>query len=248
MFVESLLDSSARSAAVTRENRLSFLLSFGMQAALAAVIIVLPLLHPQHLLPHAIEVTLAPPVLTPPRVAVPETQHMHVVLTMANSVSAPAAIVSGPSRLPATNLQPGTAGPPSLGAVNMSGNTSPLALPLGSGHPSIAVSKVSGLGSATAGSGRARISSGVSAGLLLTPIQPVYPEIAKVARVQGTVTVDAVISSSGQIESAHATNGPLMLQAAAVEAVRHARYHPFLLNGKPTEADATFTIRFMLNQ
>jgi len=90
------------------------------------------------------------------------------------------------------------------------------------------------------------ISSGVSAGLLLHPIQPTYPAIAKAAHVEGTVTVHAIISKTGTIESASATSGPIMLQKAALDAIREARYRPYLLNGQPTEVDTTFVVNFRL--
>ena len=67
---------------------------------------------------------------------------------------------------------------------------------------------------------------------------------------QGTVVVTAVISKSGHIEanSVRATSGPEMLRASAVDSVREARYRPFLLNGQPTEVEASFSIHFQLNQ
>ncbi len=63
---------------------------------------------------------------------------------------------------------------------------------------------------------------------------------------QGTVIVQAVISKTGHIESAHVLTGPVMLQSAALDAVRNARYHPFLLNGDPTEVETTISINFRL--
>lgn len=97
-----------------------------------------------------------------------------------------------------------------------------------------------------AAAGPLHISSGVMAGALLTPIQPEYPAIAKISRTEGTVVVQAVISKTGRIESAHVVSGPAMLQAAALEAVREARYRPLLLNGLPTEVETTVNITFRL--
>jgi protein TonB len=89
-----------------------------------------------------------------------------------------------------------------------------------------------------------RISSGVSSGLLLAPIQPVYPAIARTTGTQGTVLIQAIISKSGRIESARVQSGPALLQSAALEAVRNARYRPYLLNGEPTEVETTVSITF----
>jgi protein TonB len=90
------------------------------------------------------------------------------------------------------------------------------------------------------------LSSGVTAGNLIAPIRPEYPAIAKAAHVEGTVVVDAIISRTGTIESIRVLSGPPMLQRAAEDAVRQARYRPFLLNGQPTEVKTTITINFRL--
>jgi protein TonB len=93
---------------------------------------------------------------------------------------------------------------------------------------------------------RPRISDGISAGNLIAPIHPVYPQVARTAHVEGTVVIDAIISRTGSIESAHVLSGPPMLQQAALEAVRQARYRPFRLNGQPTEVQTTITINFRM--
>jgi protein TonB len=93
---------------------------------------------------------------------------------------------------------------------------------------------------------RLNISSGVSAGLLLTPLRPVYPEIAKIAHVSGTVVVTATIDKSGRIVGLQVLSGPVMLQKAAVDAVRDARYRPYLLNGQPVEVITTFSVNFVM--
>jgi protein TonB len=90
------------------------------------------------------------------------------------------------------------------------------------------------------------VSSGVSAGLLLQPIRPVYPRIAVLARTEGTVVVEAIISKTGAIVSAHVLSGPAMLRQAALDAVASARYAPYKLNGEPTDLETTITINFRL--
>jgi protein TonB len=101
-------------------------------------------------------------------------------------------------------------------------------------------------GTASAGHSPLSISQGVIAGLLISPIQPAYPQIARITRTEGSVVIRAIISKSGHIESAHVVSGPTMLQAAALAAVREARYRPFLLNNEPTEVETTITINFRL--
>jgi protein TonB len=82
--------------------------------------------------------------------------------------------------------------------------------------------------------------------MLLAPIRPVYPAIAKAAGVQGTVVVEAVISRKGTIESLRVVSGPPMLQSAAMDAIRAARYQPFRLNGEPTEVETRITVNFRM--
>ena len=84
------------------------------------------------------------------------------------------------------------------------------------------------------------------AGNLLAPIQPVYPQVARITRTEGTVIIQAIISKSGRIESARVLSGQPMLQDAALQAVRAARYRPYLLNGQPTEVETTISINFRL--
>jgi periplasmic protein TonB len=93
--------------------------------------------------------------------------------------------------------------------------------------------------------GRLRISF-LSEGMLIAPIRPVYPMIAKAAGVQGTVVVEAIISRTGTIESLHVVSGPPMLQSAALEAIREARYQPYRLNGEPTEVETRITVNFRM--
>jgi protein TonB len=82
--------------------------------------------------------------------------------------------------------------------------------------------------------------------MLLAPIRPVYPAIAKAAGVQGTVVVEAVISRKGTIESLRVVSGPPMLRSAAMDAIRAARYQPFRLNGEPTEVETRITVNFRM--
>jgi protein TonB len=60
------------------------------------------------------------------------------------------------------------------------------------------------------------------------------------------VVVSAVISRTGRIESLRVLSGPAMLQTAAMEAIRAARYQPYRLNGEPTEVETTITVNFRL--
>jgi protein TonB len=81
---------------------------------------------------------------------------------------------------------------------------------------------------------------------LLNKTAPVYPAIAKAARVSGTVVLQATISKTGTIENLRVISGPAMLQQSALEAVKSWRYRPYLLNGDPVEVETTVNVVFTL--
>jgi protein TonB len=90
------------------------------------------------------------------------------------------------------------------------------------------------------------ISAGVAGGLLIQKTAPVYPQIAKEARVSGTVVIQATISKGGQVENLRVVNGPTMLRQPAMDAVRTWRYRPYLLDGEPVEVETTVSVTFTL--
>jgi protein TonB len=93
---------------------------------------------------------------------------------------------------------------------------------------------------------RVRVSSGVQQGNLINKVTPVYPPIAKNARISGTVVLQAVISKTGVVENLRAISGHPMLIPAAVEAVKQWRYKPYFLNGEPVEVETTVSVIFSL--
>jgi protein TonB len=93
---------------------------------------------------------------------------------------------------------------------------------------------------------KVNISAGVAVGLLLQKTVPIYPPIAKAARVSGTVVLQATISKTGSIEGLRVISGPAMLQQAALDAVKTWRYKPYLLNNDPVEVETTVNVIFTL--
>lgn len=90
------------------------------------------------------------------------------------------------------------------------------------------------------------ISGGVMAGALIKRVTPDYPEIAKQAGVQGTVVLKASIGKDGHIRDLKVISGPGMLQQAALDAVKHWAYRPYLLLGEPVDVDTTVNVIFTL--
>ncbi|MGA7342857.1 MAG: energy transducer TonB, partial [Terracidiphilus sp.] len=93
---------------------------------------------------------------------------------------------------------------------------------------------------------KVNISAGVAVGMLLQKTQPIYPPIAKAARVSGTVVLQATISKQGTITNLRVVSGPAMLQSSALDAVRTWRYRPYLLNNEPVEVETTVNVIFTL--
>jgi len=94
--------------------------------------------------------------------------------------------------------------------------------------------------------GPIHVSEGVQQAKLIFGPKPAYPQLAKAARVQGTVRIQAIIAADGTIGNLKAMSGPPLLVGAAMEAVARWRYHPTLLNSRAvevlTEIDVIFTL------
>jgi periplasmic protein TonB len=90
------------------------------------------------------------------------------------------------------------------------------------------------------------ISQGVSQGLLIKKVQPVYPSSAVSMRIQGAVELQATISKTGDITNVKVLGGEPALSPAAVDAVRQWKYKPYYLNGEPVEVQTQVTINFRL--
>jgi periplasmic protein TonB len=84
-------------------------------------------------------------------------------------------------------------------------------------------------------------------GNLLRPVQPVYPPLARSARVQGPVVLSAIISKAGTIENLRVLSGHPLLVAAAIKAVSQWRYRPYILNGQPVEVETQIMVNFTLS-
>jgi len=95
--------------------------------------------------------------------------------------------------------------------------------------------------------GPIRQGGNVTAANLIKSVTPVYPPLAKMARQQGKVVLEATISKEGTIEDLKTISGPPLLIPAAIEAVKQWRYKPLLLNGEPQEVLTTIDVNFSLN-
>jgi TonB family protein len=81
---------------------------------------------------------------------------------------------------------------------------------------------------------------------LIFSVLPLYPEVAKQARVQGDVIINAYINKNGNVARMDVISGPSMLRQAALDALRKWKYRPSQLNGQPIEGDLLVKIKFRL--
>jgi protein TonB len=221
------------------------LTSFGVQAAVVGGLLIVPLLRPAGLpLLHSIStpVSLGAPLGEPPAIR-PRAG--------ANPTAAPSnpvdALVRMPSRIPNDIRIAGEDGPPPVAGFGPSGFGDAVRGDL-RGLPQLFGNGSRPVLPAEAPPARiapVRISQ-ISQGDLLRKVLPAYPALARVARVQGVVLLQAVISKQGSIENLKVLAGHPLLVPAAIEAVRQWRYRPYILNNQPVEVETEITVNFSL--
>ena len=91
-----------------------------------------------------------------------------------------------------------------------------------------------------------RIGGNVQESKLIRKVEPIYPELAKKARVQGKVTLKITVDEEGNVTDVSVIEGHPLLDDAAINAVRQWKYSPTFLNGKPVSVMATVTVLFNL--
>jgi protein TonB len=77
---------------------------------------------------------------------------------------------------------------------------------------------------------------------------PIYPQIAKSARIAGTVELSAIIGEDGKIQQLTVVSGHPLLRQAALDAVKQWVYKPTLLNEQPVKVSTTIDVIFTLSQ
>lgn len=93
---------------------------------------------------------------------------------------------------------------------------------------------------------RPTVTSHMMEGYLVHKVQPEYPPLARQARIQGAVVLQAIISRTGTIENLQVLSGHPMLIPSALAAVRQWRYRPYYLNGESVEVETQVTVNFVL--
>ncbi len=226
----------------------SVVLSAIVQGIIVVVFVLIPLIYtealPKQLLTTFLVAPAPPPPPPPPAAAAPRIVKPVARLIQAGKMMAPTVIPKKVEMIKEEEM------PPDVGAVGVVGG-----VPGG-----IAGGSAGGvLGGIIGGTGggmppppkpsqqRVRIGGNVQAAKMIRQIQPMYPQIAKTAHVQGTVMLHAIIAKDGSVQELQYISGPALLMRSAMDAVRQWKYQPTLLNGEPVEVDTTISVVFTLS-
>jgi periplasmic protein TonB len=244
MFEDSLIESGGK---LKTKRGYTSIVSFAIQIGIIGVMVLIPLIFTEALPKTQLMTFLvAPP--PPPPPPPPAAAPVHIVKQVQTD------IINGQLRTPTKipqkvqMIKEDEAPPPVMATSGVVGGV-PGGVPGGqmggviggiiSSTP-VAVPKV-------ATPQRIRVSSGVQSGLLIRRVQPNYPPLARQARIQGTVVLQAQISKDGNIENLTLISGHPMLAPAAIEAVKQWKYKPYLLNGEPVEVETSVQVNFTLS-
>jgi protein TonB len=247
MFEDSLLESGNRFGGGRR--RWTTVLSFILQMLFICVLVIIPLIYTEALPKQQLMTFLVAPPPPPPPPPPPAAAAPVKVVKQVQSE-----ILDGrlrtPTKIPekVQMIKEEDAPPPAMASAGGVVGGVPGGVPGGqmggviggiiSSTP-VAVPKV-------ATPQKVRVSQGVAEGLLVHKVTPQYPPLAKSARIQGSVVLQAVISKSGAIENLRLVQGHPMLAPAAIDAVKQWRYKPYYLNGEPVEVETVITVNFTL--
>jgi TonB family protein len=95
---------------------------------------------------------------------------------------------------------------------------------------------------------RIRVGGNVQQAKLIRQPKPIYPPLAKQARISGVVRLNAIIGKDGTIQNLTVASGHPLLVPAAMEAVKQWVYQPTLLNGEAVEVVTQIDVNFTLSQ
>jgi TonB family protein len=90
------------------------------------------------------------------------------------------------------------------------------------------------------------VNAEVSQGLLVKQVPPIYPPLARQARIQGTVVLQAIIDKDGSVKNLQLVSGHPLLVNAAIDAVKQWQYKPYVLDGAAVEVQTTINVNFSL--
>jgi protein TonB len=240
MFEDSLLESAGKLK--SQRHKYTTAVSFGVQLLLIGVLVLIPLIYTQALPKQQLMTFLVapppPPPPPPPPAVVPKQVVKIETEVVQGQLRQPTKI---PEKVEIVNEQEA---PPPVGGVGVMGGIGGEGGALGGVIGGIVSSTPVAVPKAVPQ--KVRVSQGVAQGLLIHEVHPTYPPLARQARVQGAVVLQAVISKDGSIQNLKVVSGHPMLVQSALDAVKQWRYKPYFLNGEPVEVETSITVNFTL--
>jgi protein TonB len=241
MFEDSLIESGNK---LKTKRLLTSIISFIGQFALVGILILIPLIYTDAL-PKGMTMSflVAPP--PPPPPPPPAAAPIKIVKMVSEVVNGQ---LRAPTKIPdKVQMIKEDENPPDLGGGVPGGVPGGIAGGSAGGVIGGILSSTAVAVPKAATPTRVRVSQGVSAGLLIRRVQPNYPQLAKQARIQGQVVLQAEISKDGTIQNLQLISGHPMLAPAAIEAVKQWRYKPYMLNGEPVAVETQVQVNFTLS-
>lgn len=242
LFADSLLE---KGAGETKRKGFTTVFSFSFQIVLLAVMAIIPLMFTEALPKTQLLTFLVapPPPPPPPPPAAPKVQAVRET-DLSNSGS-----LRTPSRIPQKiqMIKEEDTPPPAMEGVV---GGVPGGIP--GGQVGGVIGSIIGTHNMTAvpklePPKRVRVSQGVTQGMLVRRIEPLYPKIALAARVTGSVQLKAIIGKDGGIRELEVVSGHPILIPSAMDAVKQWRYRPYLLNGEAVEVETNITVTFQIS-
>jgi periplasmic protein TonB len=238
-----VFDELVESSVVRKRTNKSWtiFISTTFQILIVLVLILIPLIYTEAL-PKAMMATLlvAPPPPPPPPPP-PEVVKVQVVRPVARLITAgrlmqPRAIPKNVTVFKEAELPPEP--PPGAGVF---GGVDSLLGGLGAGATGVAPPpppppKIT----------RTKVGGNVQEAKIISRPNPIYPPLARQARIQGKVQLHAIIDKEGRVSQLEVVSGHPLLVKAALDAVQNWRYQPTILNGEPVEVDTTIDVNFVL--
>ncbi|MFZ0636649.1 MAG: energy transducer TonB [Candidatus Acidiferrales bacterium] len=243
-----MFDDLVESSVIRKKTNKSWTVALSaiIQGAILFVLVLIPLIYtealPKQLLTTFLVAPAPPPPPPPPAAAVQRIVKPVARIIQAGKMMAPTVIPKKVEMIKEEEL------PPDVGAAGVVGGV-PGGIPGGSAG-GVLGGIIGGVGSGPPPpprpQGRIRVGGNVQAARMLRQVQPMYPQIAKTAHVQGTIILHAIIAKDGTVQELQYISGPPLLMKAAMDAVREWRYQPTQLNGEPVEVDTTISVIFTL--
>ncbi len=240
-----MFDELVESSAVKKKTNKSWAvaLSVVVQSLILFVLILIPLIYTQALPKAMLSTLLIAPPPPPPPPPPPQAAPVKVVKPVARLLTqgklmAPRAIPKDVAVFKEAELPPEpVAGNGVLGGLGggdilggLGGGSSAYAPPP---PPKAAPSRI-------------KLGGQVQAAKIVAQPQPLYPALARQARIQGNVVLHAIIDKDGRVGQLEVVSGHPLLVQSALDAVKQWRYQPTQLNGDPVEVDTTITVTFVL--